>query len=153
MGKFEFYFFCLYNSFYKDGFELQNYLKARGSKALLPQSKTVFLLTGCTYLWTFVFRLTIIVFFHPIPYRFLLNSIFELLILLAIRVFYNFLVLSTSRYNLIYAKYKMTEKSIQRDGIKKILIVLFLPIILIPILVLISTKVLNINLNDYILIL
>lgn len=154
MRKFEFYFFCLYNSIYKDGFELQNYFKARGRRGkALPQDKTVFILTLCTYLWTFVIRLVLIDIFHATPHRFLFLSIFEIMIGVVIYAIYNFLFLSSYRYNEIYTKYKMTEKSLQRSVTKRVLIVLFLPIILVPLFVLISTKVLNINLDDYILIL
>ena len=60
MKKIHFYFFCFYNSMYKDGFYLESYLKAHGKTKMLPEDRSVFVLFLATWVWSIIVRLSII---------------------------------------------------------------------------------------------
>jgi hypothetical protein len=134
MQKIYFYFFCLYNSLYKDGFYLQSYLKIFGKGKIKPEDRTVLGLWFSTWLWTVVIRLTIILLFNP-RFQILFIGPYELLIPLIGYAVYYFYFIDSKRYIDIYAKYRSTDKSIQRQTVKKIFIWMALPIVLIPFLV------------------
>jgi hypothetical protein len=130
MNKIHFYFFCLYNLFYKDGFGLQDKITYRG----LPiEQRPIFLLCLSTWFWTIVIRLVVIVFFNPI-HKIVLIKNFEFVIpAVSFGAFY-FYFINNNRYIDLNAEYRLTDKCIQRQTVKKVIFFLALPILLIPIL-------------------
>ena len=147
MRKIDFYFFCLYNAIFKDGFDLQSSLKPNyGKGPRTPQQRAIWALFFSTWLWTFVVRLLIIVLFLP-PLKFLFIGPYEFLIPLLSYALYYFYFVDSNRYANIYAAYYATDKSQQKKITKNIIIGMVLPLILIPALVCFSVFYFHIDLT------
>src|SRR5262245_40541416 len=98
MQKIHFYFFCLYNSFYKDGFYLEPYLKQVGRWKILPEKQTILGLFFSTWLWTIVIRLIIIDLFKP-HFRILFwNFFYEVMIAAIVYGVYFLYFISNNRF-------------------------------------------------------
>jgi hypothetical protein len=145
MQKINYYFFCLYNLFYRDGFGLQD---KTSQKALSIEQRPVFVLCLSTWFWTVFVRLLIFGLFHPV-YTILLSGDYELLIPLVGFAIYYFYFINNNRYLEIYNHYKLTDENIQKRDSKKVIIALALPIPLLILSGLIMTYLLNINLHTF----
>jgi hypothetical protein len=146
MPKADFYFFCLYNAIFKDGVNIQTPLKpiyGRGPRT--PEERVIWGLFFSTWLWTFVIRLLVILLFRP-HFKILFIGPYECLIPLLSYAFYYFYFIDSNRYADLYAIYRSTDKSKQKQVTKKIVIVMILPLILIPVLVWCSVFCLQIDL-------
>ena len=147
MEKIHFYFFCLYNSLYKDGFYLESYLKTSGLGRMLPQDRAILGLFFSTYLWTYVFRLTIIILIHP-NFRIIFWGFqYELIISIIIYGVYFYYFINNNRFSNIYSNFKATDKNLQRREVKKIYWVLGLPLILIPLICWLISSFMDIDLT------
>jgi hypothetical protein len=151
MQKLHFYFFCFYNFIYKDGFEMQNYRKAILLGRRLPEDRTIIGLWVSTYLWTFVIRLMIVGLFNPHP-KILFVGYYECLIAFIIYSAYYFYFIDNDRFNDIYCQYRFTDKILQRQALRKMIIFLGLPIILIPLFIWIISTFTTISLRNQIII-
>ena len=60
-----FYFFCFYNSLFKDGLYLEAYLRATGKSKMLPEDRTIFILFISTWFWSIIIRVFIIDLYGP----------------------------------------------------------------------------------------
>jgi hypothetical protein len=149
MERLEFYFFCLYNSIYRDGLYLESYLKAVGRGKILPENRVLVGLFFSTWLWTFVLRLIIIIFFRP-NLKLLIVGDYEIIIPIIIYAAYYFYFVYNNQFTEIYAKYKSTEENVQKKGLKVVVVFLTLPLVLIPLLILIITKYTDIDLQQFI---
>jgi hypothetical protein len=149
MQKVHFYFFCLYNAIYKDGFEMQNYYKATGRAKILPERRAILTLFFSSWLWTIVLRLVIIALFRP-SFKILILGVYEYLVVAIIYSAYYFYFIDNNRFNDIYVRFRNTDKAIQRQTLKKIIILLVLPLLLIPILCLAISKFTTIDLTQQI---
>jgi hypothetical protein len=148
--KLHFYFFCFYNSLYKDGFYLETYLKTMGRGKILPENRAILGLFFSTYLWTFVIRLIIIDLFKP-NFKILSWSFYhEIIIAAIIYAIYFFYFIDNNRFVDIYAQYRFTtDKAIQKKEVKKVYWFLALPLILIPLIAWWSSNHLNIDLRRH----
>jgi hypothetical protein len=149
MQKLRFYFFCFYNSFYKDGFYFEAYLKTVGRAKILPERRTILGLSFSTWLWTIVIRLIAIDLFQPHFKTLFWNSLYELIICAIIYAVYFFYFVDNNRFADIYAQYKLTDKTIQRQEVRKVYWFLGLPLILIPLIVWLTSSYLHIDLAKY----
>lgn len=130
MKRVHFYYFCLYNFFYKDGWSLQEKLNYH---AFPVEQRPVLLLGLSTWLWTVVIRLVIKGLFYPIELT-LFTGYVELLFALTICTIYHFYFVDNNRYMDFYAEYRLTDKKAQRRTIRKLFLFLGLPVLLIPLL-------------------
>lgn len=145
MGKIHFYFFCLYNSFYKDGFYLENYLKTY--RRVLPESRAILVLFISTYLWTHVIRITIALLIHPNFKMLYFGIYYELIISILIYGIYFYYFINKNRFIDIYTNFKSIEKDVQSRQVKKVYWFLALPLILIPLLCWLVSTFTNIDLT------
>lgn len=143
MRKIHYYFFCLYNLFYKDGFGLW---EKKSYKALSLEQRPIFLLCINAWFWTLLVRLFIIVLFQP-AYTILPIKHYELLIPLTAYAVYYFYFINNSRYINIYAQYRLTNKDTQRRDSRKVIAFLILPLALFILCALMLTYLMNINLH------
>jgi hypothetical protein len=146
MQKIHYYFFCLYNLFYKDGFGLQDKTSYR---ALPIEQRPIFALCLSTWFWTLFARLIIIGLFRPI-YTILPIRHYELLIPLVGFAVYYFYFVNNDKYLDIYNQYKLTDKYIQKQDSRKVVIALTLPIPLFVLTGLIMKYSMNMNLHTMI---
>ncbi|WP_290338578.1 hypothetical protein [Ferruginibacter paludis] len=147
MEKLHFYFFCFYNSLYKDGFYLETYLKTTGRGKILPERRTILGLFFSTWLWTIVLRLITIDLLKQ-NFKILFYSFFsELIIAVIIYAAYFYYFVDNNRFANIYAQYKSTDKIVQRQGVKKVYWFLGLPLLLIPLILWWTTDRLHIDLT------
>ena len=148
MQKIHFYFFCLYNFSYKDGFNKKPiYSNPVGGKGS-PESAAVTVLSFCSWLWTVAIRLIIIALFKP-NFKILFLGPFEIIIPLIIFLTYTSYFINGSRFIDIYIKYKEVDKSIQKQTVKKVFYFLGLPLILIPLLAWGITNYMHIDLTNH----
>jgi hypothetical protein len=126
MEKINFYFFCIYNFFYRDGFGLKD---ETSYKALPMEQRPVFALSLATWIWLSVIRIIIIKIFHPA------HNIFfgklDVLIPLACFGIYYFYFIENNRYINLYAEYRAISKSAQRNVIVYLAISLIVSVLLI----------------------
>ncbi len=145
MQKLHFYFFCLYNSLYKDGFYLETYLKTYGRGKILPESRTILGLFFSTWLWTIVLRLIAIDLlrqnFKPLFY----NFFSEMVIIGIIYAAYFYYFVDNNRFADLYVQFKSTDKIVQRQGTRKVYWFLGLPLLLTPLILWWTTEHLHID--------
>jgi hypothetical protein len=146
MQKIHYYFFCLYNLFYKDGWGLQDPTNRR---TLPLEQRPILALCLSTWFWTLFARLIIIGLFRP-AYTILPIKHYELLIPFLGFAIYYFYFIDNNRYVDIYNQYKLTDKNIRKQDSRKVIIALALPIPLFILSGLIMTYLLNINLHTFI---
>ena len=90
MNKINYYYFCLYNLFYLDGFGSQI---PTSNRAFSIEQRPVFIFSIGTWFWSWLIRLIIIDFFHPTAKLFSLDD-YELLIpIISFIVYYIFFYL------------------------------------------------------------
>jgi hypothetical protein len=149
MQKLHFYFFCFYNSLYKDGFYLEAYLKTTGRGKILPERRTILGLSFSTWLWTFVVRLIIIDLFNPNLKILFWDPLYEIIMAAIIYAAYFFYFVGNNRFAGFYAQYKSTDKIIQRQGVRRVYCFLGLPLLLIPLLAWLTLDCLHIDLTNH----
>ncbi len=144
MKKIHFYFFCFYNSMYKDGFYLESYLKAHGKIKMLPEDRSVFVLFLATWVWSIIVRLSIIdMLGHKIKLLFY-SPLSELLWIAGIYALYFYYFVNNKFFSELYLEYKLTDKAVQRQGVKKVYWFLGLPFLLLPLISWLTSKYLHI---------
>ncbi len=140
-----YYYYCLYNSFYKDGFSLQN----KTYSSLSPEERPPFLLAMSTYLSTIFIRLLVIYIFNPLNKIFFFGY-YEIAILSAAWIIYYFYFVDSQRYIEIYSQYKLTDKVTRKRDSIKVWIAVISPLPLTISLALLMTYSFHINLHQYI---
>lgn len=120
----QYYFFCLYNLFYKDGWGLQDPTNRR---TLPIEQRPVLILSLSTWFWTLFIRLILIGLVRP-TYTILPIKHFEFLIPFGAFALYYFYFINNDRYLDIYNQYKSTDKIAEKHDSRKLLITLFLPL-------------------------
>ena len=149
MQRIHFYFFCFFNSLYKDGFYLETYLNTAGKGKILPESRTILGLFFSTWLYTIVIRLLAIDLFQPHLRILFWNFLYEITIAAIIYSAYFYYFINNNRFTKIYTEYKLTDKTIQQKGVKIVYLFLALPLLLIPLIAWWTTDYLLIDLTKY----
>jgi hypothetical protein len=124
MKKIEFYYFCLYNFFYKDNRPQKTYYFSQ----LEVEDRPVFLLALGTLAWTAVIRYLLVnlIFARTI---FSFNGWVESGILLSAYAVYFFYFNNHFRYREIYVQYRLTDQALQDRISRNILIFLIFPLL------------------------
>ncbi len=149
MQKLHFYFFCFYNSLYKDGFYLETYLKTVGRGKILPERRAILGLFFSTWLWSIVIRFIIIDLFR-IDFNILFWGLeYEIIIAVIIYAIYFYYFIYNDRFADIYVQYKSTDKNIQLQGARKVYWFLGLPLLLIPLIAWYTKNYLHIDLPKF----
>jgi hypothetical protein len=137
MRKIRFYFFCIYNSTYKDGFGLQIYGKV--ARSVRPEYNAVYAFSIITLLWSICVHLTIISIFALGPGNGV-NLIYDFVVFFIVYAICYFYFIDTDRYIDIYSEYKSTDKQLQRRIVKIFAFIMLLPIVLIPLAIILMLK-------------
>jgi hypothetical protein len=144
MRKVDFYFFCLYNFFYKDGAFL-----LKGTSYYNPlesQEKVIF---GCSisfWLYSIFLRMLLFAFFYPNIHSIFISR-YEFVIPVTVYGILYFYFNNTDRYVNLYRQYKETDKKLQRRVAIRILVFYGMPVILIVLLAIILMKAFNMDLR------
>jgi len=145
MKKMNFYFFCLYNKLYQDGRGRQ--VRVNWNMPWNVEDRTNLGISFGTYLWIWIFRLIAIAIFKP--QTILLNKYLELFIPFLIGAIYNLYYFYNDRYRDIYLEYRSTPAAVQDPIANKIIIFLFAPTVIIPLLFVINIFLLHIDMDHY----
>ena len=146
MKKLDFYFFCFYNSLYKDGLYLESYLKARGLAQSMPEDRAIFFLCISTWFWTIILRVFIIdLYGQNISFFFSIYK--ELLLVLGIYAAYYYYFINNKRFTDLYFEYKLTDKVEQRKVVKKVYWYLRLSLVLLPLILWWTSEYMHIDLR------
>jgi len=144
MKKIHFYFFCFYNSLFKDGLYLEAYLRATGKSKMLPEDRAIFILFISTWFWSIIIRVSIIdLYGQNISFFFSIYT--EFLIAAGIYATYFYHFVNNKFFNDLYFEYKLIDKTVQRQAVKKVYWFLGLPLVLLPLILWFTSEYLHIN--------
>jgi hypothetical protein len=141
MKKINFFYFLVYNLFYKNGWGLQD------KQDYWPiEQRPILLFCFSSWLWTVILRLLMILLLG-VHYPFSLFFHYEALIPFFFYILYATYFILGHRYWSIYSEYQTTNKEVEKESRKKLFIILLLPLPLIPFCVLIAVYILQIKIN------
>lgn len=114
--KIDFWYFCLYNYFYRDGIVMENNYKGSSIK-VIPEIRACIIFSGIIYFLSILIRCIykcflnhdIIIFMGEFPYTIIIEFV------LVVMVFYFFYkqYVSTKKYLKLYIRYKTTSYKVQ----------------------------------------
>lgn len=123
-----FYFFCLYNAFYKNGDWVLDRNKWSVKAQYEPETRTLVLLSLSSWCWIFLLGLFLKIKIAQIGAKaFLPIELFIFIIFYAIYFFY---FVNNDKYLTIYQDFKETDKIIQKKGITRCGIFLATPFVI-----------------------
>jgi len=136
-NKIDFYFFCLFNFYYKDGLRSPNFFL---KNKVIPQNHTCVILGVGGWLWSVVLRVIYKILFDHSFSIFFLGMYFEILIWLILWGLFQFVFVNNNKYTAIYTRFRNTDQVIQRRTRSLIFTFLCLPIVLVPLSLFIIVK-------------